>query len=160
MDAKSRVIEGELVTTRLAGRMEDTLQAFALRAACFTGEPHLSFSEEFDGEDFNAAHRLAYLGEEPIGILRMRRFQSFAMPARPFEKQGWRSGNAPPELETIGALRCRPSTAVAPRPCRRLPAGLAGPKSHATQSSTPDCSDPSGMTRKNGKLCARSKPLA
>jgi GNAT superfamily N-acetyltransferase len=53
-----------------------------VRAACFIGELDLSFSEEFDGQDFSASHLLAHLGEEPIGTVRVRWFQSFAMPER------------------------------------------------------------------------------
>jgi len=82
MDRRPCAIEGELVAIKLAGRMEETLQAFAVRAACFIGELDRSFSEEFDGQDFSAVHLLAYLGEEPIGTVRIRWFESFAMPDR------------------------------------------------------------------------------
>ena len=82
MDRRPCAIEGELVAIKLAGRMEETLRAFAVRAACFIGELDRSFSEEFDGQDFSAVHLLAYLGEEPIGTVRIRWFQSFAMPDR------------------------------------------------------------------------------
>ena len=82
METKSCSIDGELVTTKLAGRMEDTMQAFAVRAACFIGEQDVPYSEEFDGQDFGATHLLAYLGNEPVAALRIRWFQSFAMPER------------------------------------------------------------------------------
>ncbi len=82
METRSCSIDGELVTTRLAGRMEDTLQAFAVRAACFIGEQEVPYSEEFDGQDFGATHLVAHLGNEPVGALRIRWFQSFAMPER------------------------------------------------------------------------------
>jgi GNAT superfamily N-acetyltransferase len=82
METESCSIDGEFVTTKLAGRMEDTLQAFAVRAACFIGEQDVPYSEEFDGQDFGATHLLAYLGNEPVGTLRIRWFQSFAMPER------------------------------------------------------------------------------
>lgn len=82
MQTNSLLIDGELVTTRLAGRMEDTMQAFAVRAACFIGERDVPYSEEFDGQDFGATHLVAYLGAEPIGALRIRWLQSFAMPER------------------------------------------------------------------------------
>ena len=75
-------IGGETVTTKLAMRMEDSLQAFAVRAACFIGELDVPYSEEFDGHDFGATHIIAYVGDEPVGTLRMRWFQSFAMPER------------------------------------------------------------------------------
>ena len=80
MEGRSCVIDGEPVALRLAARMEDTLQAFAIRAACFIGEQDLSFSEAFDGHDHDATHLIAYLGDEPIGTVRLRWFKSFAMP--------------------------------------------------------------------------------
>ena len=75
-------IDGLAVTTKLAMRMEDSMQAFAVRAACFMGELDVPFSEEFDGHDFGATHIIAYVGDEPAGAVRMRWFQSFAMPER------------------------------------------------------------------------------
>ena len=75
-------IGGEAVTIKLAMRMEDSLQAFAVRAACFIGELDVPYSEEFDGNDFGATHIIAYVGDEPAGTLRVRWFQSFAMPER------------------------------------------------------------------------------
>jgi GNAT superfamily N-acetyltransferase len=75
-------IDGQAVAIRLAARMEDTLQAFAVRAACFMGEQDVPFSREFDAHDHTATHVIAYLGEEPIGTVRVRWFKSFAMPDR------------------------------------------------------------------------------
>lgn len=82
MSIPSQSIGGEAITTKLAMRMEDTMQAFAVRAACFMGELDVPFSEEFDGHDFGATHVIAYVGEEPVGTVRLRWFQSFAMPER------------------------------------------------------------------------------
>lgn len=79
MSITSLSIAGETVTTRLAMRMEDSLQAFAVRAACFIGELDVPYSEEFDGHDFGATHVIAYVGDEPVGTLRVRWFKSFAM---------------------------------------------------------------------------------
>ena len=82
MNIPSQSIGGEAVSTKLAMRMEDTMQAFAVRAACFMGEMDVPFSEDFDGHDFGATHVIAYVGEEPAGTVRMRWFHSFAMPER------------------------------------------------------------------------------
>jgi GNAT superfamily N-acetyltransferase len=82
MSAISYSIGGELVTTKFASKMEETMQAFAVRAACFIGELGVPFSEEFDGHDFGGTHILAYAGTEPVGTMRVRWFQSFAMPER------------------------------------------------------------------------------
>ena len=86
-------IGGEAVTTKLAVRMEDSLQAFAVRAACFIGELDVPYSEEFDGHDFGATHILAYVGEEPVGAMRVRWFKSFAMTERLAVVQRFRGHN-------------------------------------------------------------------
>lgn len=75
-------IGGAPVTTRLAMKMEDSLQAFAVRAACFIGELGVPFAEEFDGHDHGATHVIACLGDEPIGAVRLRWFPSFALTDR------------------------------------------------------------------------------
>jgi len=93
MSTIARSIAGEPVTTKLAMKMEDSLQAFAIRAACFIGELEVPFSEEFDGHDFGATHVIAYVGEEPVGAVRVRWFQSFAMPERLAVIQRFRGHN-------------------------------------------------------------------
>lgn len=103
MDNTTISIGGQAVTIKLAMKMEDSLQAFAVRAACFIGEQDIPYSEEFDGHDFGATHILACLGEEPVGTVRLRWFKSFAMPERLAVMQRFR-GNG------IGQLlveRCR-----------------------------------------------------
>lgn len=82
MSAIVQTIGGKPVTTRLAMKMEDALEAFAVRAACFIGELDVPFSEEFDGHDYDATHVIASLGDEPIGAVRVRWFKSFAMVER------------------------------------------------------------------------------
>lgn len=98
MHLKSISIDGESLTTKITGRMEDTLQAFAVRAACFIGEQDKPYSEEFDGQDFGATHVVAYLGAEPVGTLRIRWFQSFAMPERLAVMQRFRGHGIGPHL--------------------------------------------------------------
>ena len=74
-------------------KMEDLLQAFAVRAACFIGELEVPFSEEFDGHDYGATHVIAYIGDEPIGTVRVRWFKSFAMCERLAVMQRFRGHN-------------------------------------------------------------------
>jgi GNAT superfamily N-acetyltransferase len=77
-----RSIGGMPVTTRLAMKMEDALQAFAVRAVCFIGELGVPFSEEFDGHDYGATHVIACLGDEPVGAVRLRWFPPLAVTER------------------------------------------------------------------------------
>ncbi len=93
MDAVSYSLGGELVTTQVVAKMEETMQAFAVRAACFVGELDVPYSEEFDGRDFGATHLLAYVGREPVGTLRLRWFRSFGMPERLAVVQRFRGHN-------------------------------------------------------------------
>ena len=114
MTTISTSIDGVPVTTRTAMKMEDSLQAFAVRAACFIGELDVPYTEEFDGHDFGATHIVAYLGEEPVGTVRMRWFQAFAMPERLCVIQRFRGHD-------IGGLlieRCR--TLAESRGCNML----------------------------------------
>lgn len=69
-----------VVAIKLASTADEFLQCYALRAAVFMGG--VPYSEEFDGQHFGATHLRARLGNEPIGALRVRWFQSFAMPER------------------------------------------------------------------------------
>ena len=103
MTILAQSIDGEAVTTKLAMRMEDSLQAFAVRAACFMGEMDVPFSEEFDGHDFGATHVIAYVGEEPVGTVRVRWFQSFAKPERLAVIQRFRGHN----IGQVLLERCR-----------------------------------------------------
>jgi GNAT superfamily N-acetyltransferase len=96
-------IGGSPVTVRLAMKMEDSLQAFAVRAVCFMAGLGVPFSEEFDGHDYGATHVIAYIGDEPIGTVRVRWFKSFAMCERLAVMQRFRGNN-------VGSLlleRCR-----------------------------------------------------
>ena len=93
MNTIAQSIGGEAITTRLAMKMEDSLHAFAVRAACFIGELDMPYSEEFDGHDFGATHVIAYVGDEPVGTVRVRWFQSFAMPERLAVIQRFRGHN-------------------------------------------------------------------
>jgi GNAT superfamily N-acetyltransferase len=114
MNTGAQAIDGLPVTTRLAMKMEDSLQAFAVRAACFIGELDVPFSEEFDGHDYGATHVIAYIGDEPIGTVRVRWFKSFAMCERLAVMQRFRGNN-------VGNLlleRCR--TLAEGRGCNML----------------------------------------
>jgi GNAT superfamily N-acetyltransferase len=95
------------VTTKVAMTMEESLQGFAVRAACFIGELDVPYTEEFDGHDFSATHVIAYVGEEPVGTVRLRWFQSFAMPERLCVVQRYRRR----DIGRVLLERCRLLTA-------------------------------------------------
>jgi len=110
----ARSIDGTPVTTRLAMKMEDSLQAFAVRAACFIGELDVPFSEEFDGHDYGATHVIACLGDEPI-----RRGPHALVPVVRHDRAA--SGDAAlswPQCRAVLLERCR--TLAASRGCTML----------------------------------------
>jgi GNAT superfamily N-acetyltransferase len=102
-----RSIEGKPVVIRLAMKMEDALQAFAVRAACFSGELEVPFSEEFDGHDHGATHVVACLGDEPIGAVRLRWFKSFVMTERLAVLQRFRGHRVGRQLLEHGRILAR-----------------------------------------------------
>ena len=55
----------EIVTT-----YEQLLHAYAVRSICFMEEHGVPARHEFDGNDYQATHVIAYAGDEPIGTLR------------------------------------------------------------------------------------------
>lgn len=63
---------------KVASTLADLMQVVAIRSAVFIGEQSCPFEEEFDGNDFCAAHLLGYRGKEPIACIRVRYFADFA----------------------------------------------------------------------------------
>jgi predicted GNAT family N-acyltransferase len=63
---------------RVASTHDDIQRVFALRAAVFMSEQLCPYEEEFDGNDYCAAHLLGLVADEPAAVLRLRYFASFA----------------------------------------------------------------------------------
>lgn len=58
--------------------IEDMMQVISLRSAVFMSEQKCPYYEEFDGNDFCAAHLIGYRDKEPIACIRVRFFADFA----------------------------------------------------------------------------------
>ncbi len=72
--------------TRVARTIEDTLKVFAIRSATYIADQACPYDEEFDGNDFCAAHILGEIDGEPAGCIRIRFFADFVK----FERLGVR----------------------------------------------------------------------
>jgi hypothetical protein len=83
----------EIVTT-----YEQLLHAYAIRSICFMEEHGVPARHEFDGNDYQATHVIAYAGDEPIGTLRIRWFKDFAK----FERTSFRRAHR--DMRTVKAL--------------------------------------------------------
>ncbi len=65
------------MTTRVSRTIEDVMKVFSIRAATYMNEQACPYDEEFDGNDFCAAHILGEIDGEPAGCVRVRFFGEF-----------------------------------------------------------------------------------
>ncbi|MFM9977687.1 MAG: GNAT family N-acetyltransferase [Sphingomonadaceae bacterium] len=66
-----------VLTTRVSRTIEDVMKVFSIRAATYMNEQACPYDEEFDGNDFCAAHILGEIDGEPAGCIRIRFFGDF-----------------------------------------------------------------------------------
>jgi predicted GNAT family N-acyltransferase len=66
------------VTATVARTIEDFMRVTSIRSSVYVSEQECPYEEEFDGNDFSASHLLGYVGDEPVGCLRIRYFAEFA----------------------------------------------------------------------------------
>lgn len=65
------------IITRVSRTIEDIMKVFSIRAATYMNEQSCPYDEEFDGNDFCAAHILGEIDGEPAGCVRVRFFGDF-----------------------------------------------------------------------------------
>lgn len=70
--------ESNSMSVRLARNLSDHMVITAIRSAVYLAEQDCPIDEEFDGNDFVAAHFIGYIGSEPVACLRVRFFGEFA----------------------------------------------------------------------------------
>lgn len=75
----------------VARSLDQVMMAMTLRGVIYLGEQFAPYGEEYDGNDFvGAAHLIAWKGEEPVGVLRLRFFADFAKVERAAVLQQYR----------------------------------------------------------------------
>jgi hypothetical protein len=79
-------IRAEIVTT-----YEQLLHAYTIRSICFMEEHGVKAQQTFDGNDYQATHMIVYVGDEPIGTLRIRWFRDFAKIERMAFREAYRN---------------------------------------------------------------------
>lgn len=84
-----------LYTIKVARTLEEIMQMISVRACVFMSEQECPFEEEFDGNDFCAAHLIGYRLEEPIACLRVRFFGDFAKLERLSVRREYRKTRMP-----------------------------------------------------------------
>jgi predicted GNAT family N-acyltransferase len=76
--SRSHAAVGKRTSVRIARNFNDLMTITAIRSAVYLAEQDCPIEEEFDGNDFVAAHFIGYVGDEPVGCLRVRFFGDFA----------------------------------------------------------------------------------
>lgn len=79
------------LTVTVVSSIEDLWKVFSIRAATYMAEQYCPYREEFDGNDFCAAHFLGFVDEEPAACARMRFFSDFVKLERIAVRQEFRN---------------------------------------------------------------------
>src|SRR5258708_37522703 len=86
------------VSVRIARSFNDLMTVTAIRSAVYLAEQDCPIEEEFDGNDFVAAHFIGYVGDEPVACLRSRFFGDFAKVERLAVRHQYRRSTGPFKL--------------------------------------------------------------
>ena len=91
----------------VARSFDDLNRVIAIRSAVYIGEQECPYEEEYDGNDLSATHLLAYIGDEPVGCLRLRFFADFAKFERMAIRKEFRKSRAAIQLARAGFKLCQ-----------------------------------------------------
>lgn len=91
----------------VAHTFEDLMRVAAIRNSVYIGEQECPYEEEYDGNDLAATHLLAYIGDEPVGCLRLRFFAGFAKFERMAIRKEFRKSRAAIQLARAGFKLCQ-----------------------------------------------------
>jgi predicted GNAT family N-acyltransferase len=94
-------------SVRLARNFEDMFQVLSIRSATYLAEQFCYHSEEFDGNDFCAAHMLGSIDGDPAGCIRMRFFSGFAKIERLAVRSEYRNSRMAYELVRAAIDHCK-----------------------------------------------------
>jgi len=86
--------------------IEDLMRVMTIRSAVYIAEQECPYLEEFDGNDFSATHLLGYVGDEPVGCMRIRYFADFAKVERLAVRKEFRSAGLAPYLVRASVELC------------------------------------------------------
>jgi len=91
----------------VARTFDDLMRIAAIRNSVYIGEQECPFDEEYDGNDLAATHLLAFIGDEPVGCLRLRFFADFAKFERMAIRKEFRNSRAAIQLARAGFAFCQ-----------------------------------------------------
>jgi GNAT superfamily N-acetyltransferase len=79
------------IRVALASTLEERQMAVAVRAAVFLGEEGGRYADQYDPNDHSASFLLVFVGDEPVGTLRVRWYGGFARLERLAVRREYRS---------------------------------------------------------------------
>ena len=91
----------------VARTFDDMMRVAAVRNSVYIGEQKCPYDEEYDGNDLSATHLLAYIGDEPVGCMRLRFFADFAKFERVAVRPEFRKSRAAIQLVQAGLKFCQ-----------------------------------------------------
>jgi predicted GNAT family N-acyltransferase len=97
---------GKSIGITVARTFDDLMRVAAVRNSVYIGEQECPYDEEYDGNDLSATHLLAYIGDEPVGCLRLRFFADFAKFERMAIRKEYRKSRAAIQLARAGFKFC------------------------------------------------------
>lgn len=97
----------DVIGITVARSFEDMLRVNAIRNAVYVGEQECPYDEEYDGNDMTGVHLLAYMGNEPVGCLRLRFFADFAKIERLAIRKEFRKSQAAFQLVRASFKFCQ-----------------------------------------------------
>jgi predicted GNAT family N-acyltransferase len=98
---------GRELAVTVARTIEDIMKVMTIRSAVYISEQECPYEEEFDGNDFSATHLLGYVGDEPVGCLRIRYFAHFAKIERLAIRHEFRNTRLAFQIVRAGIELCR-----------------------------------------------------
>jgi predicted GNAT family N-acyltransferase len=96
-----------IIGVTVARTFEDLSRVIAIRSAVYIGEQECPYDEEYDGNDLAATHLIAYVGDEPVGCMRVRCFADFAKIERLAIRKEFRKTRAAFQLVRAGFKLCQ-----------------------------------------------------
>lgn len=92
---------------KIVRTVEEFMMIASIRAATYLSEQSCPYREEFDGNDFSCTHLLGFIGNEPVGTLRIRYFADFAKLERLAVRPEYRRSSLAFKLVRAGIDFCR-----------------------------------------------------
>lgn len=97
----------DAIGVTVARSLEDLMRVISVRGAVYIGEQQCPYHEEFDGNDLVGINLLGYVGDEPVGCLRIRCFAGFAKLERLAVRREFRKLHLGTTLMQAGVELCR-----------------------------------------------------